>query len=149
MPTTTEPNRRSHRPRVNRAIVALACAALLLAAPAIPIPERLIVLPALLFGPGWALIQTLDVTVRMSRSWSLIVSMSLVVTVLATVVLNWLGSKLDTTSLGITLGVFTAALTLVGLRHREQASRKAQSRAQFGPSLDRTSDDPLSDTDRS
>jgi len=107
---------RAHAPVLSA--VALVCAVALVAAPAIPAPARLIVLPALLFVPGWSLLRALDRTGAWERSWSVVVPMSLAVTILAALGLDVVGLRLDATTLGITLGALTGLFVVLGLLRR-------------------------------
>lgn len=95
-------------------------AALLMCAPVLPGLSRLIVLPALLLAPGYALLRLLGLAAGM-RSISVAVPVSLVLAVCASLVLDVSGIRLSPLSLGLLLGVVTALL-LAGSYGRQVAA---------------------------
>jgi hypothetical protein len=82
-------------------------AILLTCAPVLPGLTRLIVLPALLLSPGYALLRVLGQATGL-RCLSIAVPLSLVLTVCASLLLDVGGVRLDAASLGIVLGAVTA-----------------------------------------
>ena len=84
-------------------------AVLLMCAPALPGFSRLIVLPALLLAPGYALLRLLGQAAG-PRSISVAVPVSLVLVVCASLVLDVTGIRLSPLSLGLLLGGVTALL---------------------------------------
>lgn len=101
------PERRS-RLQVERdpALVAIG-AVLLMCAAAFPGLARLVVLPALLLAPGYALLRLLGQTAYL-RSISVVIPVSLVLAVCASLVLDASGIRLGPLSLGSLLGAVTA-----------------------------------------
>jgi hypothetical protein len=93
-------------------LLALGCAVLLFAASAI----RLIILPALLFAPGWSLIYLLCGARVWTSPWSAVVPLSLVMTALVSLLLDVCGVRLDATTLGAALGALTSILVGLGAR---------------------------------
>lgn len=89
--------------------LAVAGAVLLLCAPALPGLSRLVVLPALLLAPGYALLRLLGQATGM-RSISVAVPVSLALIVCAALVLDVSGVRLGPLSLGLLLGALTALL---------------------------------------
>jgi len=81
-------------------------AVLLMCAPVFPGLSRLVVLPALLLAPGYALLRLLGQATSM-RSISVVVPVSLVLAVCASLVLDVTGIRLGPLSLGLLLGVVT------------------------------------------
>lgn len=118
MPTTTKPSGRPLGPaQVFRLrVCAMVCAILLALAPVLPPSARLIVLPALLFGPGWTLAYCLDMTRSWSRSVSAVAPLSLAITILISLVLDAIDVRLSSATLGLPLGVVTAVFLLAGMR---------------------------------
>jgi hypothetical protein len=103
----------------------IAGAVLLTYAPVFPGLSRLIVLPALLLAPGYALLRLLGPATG-TRSISMAVPVSLVLVVCASLVLDVSGIRLDPVSLGSLLGAVTA-LFLVGSYGRQLvAGRRRQ-----------------------
>lgn len=88
-------------------LIAAIGAILLTCAPVLPGLSRLIVLPALLLSPGYALLRLLGQATGL-RCLSIAVPLSLVLTVCASLVLDVSGVRLDAASLGILLGAVTA-----------------------------------------
>jgi O-antigen/teichoic acid export membrane protein len=86
-------------------------------APVLPGLSRLVVLPALLLAPGYALLRLLGQATGM-RSISVVVPVSLVLAVCASLVLDVSGIRLGPLSLGLLLGGVTA-LFLVGSYGRQ------------------------------
>ena len=89
--------------------LAIVGAVLLMCAPVLPGLSRLVVLPALLLAPGYALLRLLGQATGM-RSISLAVPVSLVLVVCASMVLDVTGIRLGPLSLGLLLGAVTALL---------------------------------------
>lgn len=92
-------------------------AALLMCAPVFPGLSRLVVLPALLLAPGYALLRLLGQAAG-ARSVSVAVPVSLVLAICASLVLNASGIRLAPLSLGLLLGAVTA-LFLAGSYSRQ------------------------------
>src|SRR5215831_18911536 len=88
-------------------LLALAGAVLLVCAPFLPGLSRLVVLPALLLAPGYALLRLLGQATGV-RSISVAVPVSLVFAVCASLVLDASGIRLGPLSLGLALGAVTA-----------------------------------------
>jgi len=84
-------------------------AVLLTCAPLLPGIWRLVVLPALLLAPGYALLRLLGQGTG-QRSISVAVPVSLVLAVCASLVLDVSGVRLGPLSLGLLLGAVTALL---------------------------------------
>jgi hypothetical protein len=95
-------------------------AVLLMCAPVLPGLSRLVVLPALLLAPGYALLRLLGQAAGM-RSISVAVPVSLVLAVCASLVLDVSGIRLSPLSLGLLLGMVTALL-LAGSYGRQVAA---------------------------
>ena len=100
--------------------LAIVGAVLLMCAPVLPGLSRLVVLPALLLAPGYALLRLLGQATGM-RSISLAVPVSLVLVVCASLVLDVSGIRLGPLSLGLLLGAVTA-LFLAGSYGRQLAA---------------------------
>ena len=98
-------------------LLAGAGAVLLMCAPLFPGLSRLVVLPALLLAPGYALLRLLGQAAGV-RSISKAVPVSLVLAVFASLVLDVSGIRLGPVSLGLLLGVVTA-LFLAGSYRRQ------------------------------
>jgi transposase InsO family protein len=98
-------------------LLALVGAVLLICAPALPGLSRLIVLPALLLAPGYALLRLLGQATG-PRSISVAVPVSLVLAVCVSLVLDVSGVRLGPLSLGSLLGVVTV-LFLAGSYGRQ------------------------------
>jgi hypothetical protein len=90
-------------------LLAAVGAVLLICAPALPGISRLVVLPALLLAPGYALLRLLGQAAG-RRSISVAVPVSLVLAVCASLVLDVSGIRLSPLSLGLALGAVTALL---------------------------------------
>jgi transposase InsO family protein len=88
-------------------LLAIGGAVLLICAPVFPGLSRLVVLPALLLAPGYALLRLLGRATG-TRSISLAVPVSLVLAICASLVLNASGVGLGPLSLGLLLGAITA-----------------------------------------
>jgi hypothetical protein len=101
-------------------LLALAGAALLMCAPVFPGLWRLVVLPALLLAPGYALLRLLG-QAEGQRSISLAVPVSLVLAVCASLVLDVSGIRLGPLPLGLLLGAVTV-LFLAGSYGRQLAA---------------------------
>jgi hypothetical protein len=110
-----------HRSRLRAArdpgLLAFVGAVLLLCAPALPGLSRLVVLPALLLAPGYALLRLLGQATG-PRSLSVAVPLSLVLAVCASLVLHLSGIRLGPLSLGLLIGGVTA-LFLAGSYGRQ------------------------------
>jgi O-antigen/teichoic acid export membrane protein len=100
-------------------LLAVAGAVLLMFAPVLPGPSRLVVLPALLLAPGYAFLRLLGQAAGM-RSISVAVPASLVLAVCASLVLDVSRIRIGPASLGLVLGVVTA-LFLAGSYRRQLA----------------------------
>ena len=111
MPTIDLPRGWRIRPQVARdpRLLAIVGAVLLLCAPVLPGLSRLVVLPALLLAPGYALLRLLGQAAG-PRSISVAVPASLVLAVCASLVLDVSGIRLSALSLGLLLGVVTTLL---------------------------------------
>lgn len=111
------------RPRLARdpGLLAFVGAILLLCAPVLPGLSRLVVLPALLLAPGYALLRLLGRATG-PRSISVAVPLSLVLAVCASLVLDVSGIRLGPVSLGLLLGAATALL-LAGSYGRQMVAR--------------------------
>lgn len=90
-------------------LLAFVGAVLLMCAPVFPGLSRLVVLPALLLAPGYALLRLLGQTTG-PRSISVVVPVSLVLAIFASLVLDAGGIRLGPLSLGYVLGAGTAVL---------------------------------------
>jgi hypothetical protein len=123
--------RTSPRAARDPGLLALAGAALLMCAPVLPGLSRLVVLPALLLAPGYALLRLLGQATG-PRSVSVAVPVSLVLTICASLVLYASGIRLGPLSLGLLLGAVTA-LFLAGSYGRQLAA--GQRRQQQGTPL--------------
>ena len=95
-------------------------AVLLMCAPVLPGLSRLVVLPALLLAPGYALLRLLGQATGI-RSISVAVPVSLVLAICASLALDVSGIRLGPASLGLLLGVVTA-LFLAGSYRRQLAA---------------------------
>ena len=104
----------------NPRFLAFAGAALLVCAPIFPGLSRLIVLPALLLAPGYALLRLLG-QASGQRAISVAVPVSLVLAVCASLLLDASGVRLGPVSLGLLLGAVTA-LFLAGSYWRQLAT---------------------------
>jgi len=91
--------------------LAIVGAVLLMCAPVLPGLSRLVVLPAVLLAPGYALLRVLGQAAGM-RSISVAVPVSLVLVVCASLVLDVSGIRLGPLSLGLLLGAVTALLVV-------------------------------------
>ena len=98
-------------------LLAVAGAVLLMCAPVLPGLSRLVVLPALLLAPGYALLRLLGQATG-PRSISVAVPVSLVLAVCASLVLHVSGIRLGPISLGLLLGAVTALLLAGSYRHQ-------------------------------
>jgi transposase InsO family protein len=108
------PRERRTRPTVARGpgLLAFAGAILLVCAPVLPGLSRLVVLPALLLAPGYALLNLLGRATG-PRSISVAVPVSLVLAICASLVLDVIGIRLGPLSLGSLLGAVTALLLAI------------------------------------
>lgn len=129
MPAMSD-ERRGWRSRLQVAqdpvLPAAAGAILLLCAPAFPGLSRLVVLPALLLAPGYALLRLVG-RAEGWRSVSLAVPVSLVLVICASLVLDAGGIRLEALSLGALLGAVTA-LFLAGSFARQLTAGRARRR---------------------
>ena len=126
-----------HWPRRLRAtrdpgLLAFVGAVLLPCAPLLPGLSRLVILPALLLAPGYALLRLLEQATG-PRSMSVAVPLSLVLAIGASLVLNVSGIRLGPASLGLLLGAVTALL-LAGSygRQRRDGRRRHDLAARLG-----------------
>lgn len=101
-------------------LLALVGAGLLLCAPVLPGISRLVVLPALLLAPGYALLRLLGQATGV-RSISVVVPVSIVLVVCASLVLDGIGIRLGPVPLGLLLGAVTV-LFLAGSYVRQPAA---------------------------
>ena len=115
-------------------LLAAVGAVLLVSAPLLPGLSRLVVLPALLLAPGYALLRLLGL-VSSIRSVSIAVPVSLVLAVCASLILDVTGIPLGPLSLGSLLGAVTA-LFLAG-SYRRQLVADPPPQHQRTPSGDR------------
>jgi UvrD-like helicase C-terminal domain len=88
-------------------LLAVVGAILLMCAPVLPGLSRLVVLPALLLAPGYALLRLLGQATG-PRSISVVVPVSLVIVICVSLVLDVSGIRLGPLSLGLALGAVTA-----------------------------------------
>ena len=102
-------------------------AVLLMCAPVLPGLSRLVVLPALLLAPGYALLRLLGQATG-ARSISVAVPVSLVLAICASLLLDVSGIRLSPLSLGLLLGVVTALLLLGSYRRQLAAGPLRQHR---------------------
>jgi hypothetical protein len=107
-------------------------AILLVCAPVLPGPSRLVVLPALL-APGYALLRMLGQEARW-RSVSMAVPASLTIIAGAALLLDVTGIALGAPSLGSLLGAFTT-LFLAGTYGRELVTGTRDRGREFEPSV--------------
>jgi hypothetical protein len=98
-------------------VLAAVGAVLLMCAPVLPGLSRLVVLPALLLAPGYALLRLLGQATGV-RSISVVVPVSIVLVVCASLVLDVVGIRLGPVPLGLLLGAVTA-LFLAGSYSRQ------------------------------
>jgi hypothetical protein len=108
-------------------LLAAVGAILLICAPVLPGLSRLVVLPALLLAPGYALLRLLGQATGI-RCISIAVPVSLVLTVCASLLLDVSGIRLDRASLGILLGAVTAVFLAWSYGHQLVARRLRQQR---------------------
>ena len=87
-------------------------AVLLICAPALPGLSRLVVLPALLLAPGYALAALLEQAAA-RRSIAVVLPASLVVIICSSLLLDVSGIRLGSLSLGLTLGGFAALAAII------------------------------------
>jgi hypothetical protein len=106
-------------------LLAFVGAVLLICAPALPGLSRLVVLPALLLAPGYALLRLLGQATG-PRSISVAVPVSLVLAVCASLVLNVTGVRLGPLSLWYVLGAVTAVLLAGSYCRRPAADPRGQ-----------------------
>jgi hypothetical protein len=117
-------------------LLAAVGAVLLISAPLLPGLSRLVVLPALLLAPGYALLRLLGQATGI-RSISVAVPVSLVLAVCASLVLDVCGIRLGPLSLGLLLGAVTALFVACSYRRQPAADPLRQHRRT--PSGDRES----------
>jgi ATP-dependent exoDNAse (exonuclease V) beta subunit len=130
MPTVIDvPRGWRARPQVARdpGLLAVVGAALLMCASVLPGLSRLVVLPALLLAPGYALLRLLGQATG-PRSISVAVPVSLVLAVCASLVLDVSGIRLGPLSLGLVLGAVTALFVAGSYGRRLVASPHRQRR---------------------
>jgi hypothetical protein len=106
-------------------------AALLVCAAVLPGPARLVVLPALLLAPGYALLRLLGLATG-TRAISIAVPVSLALAVCAALILDVSGIRLGTGSLGLLLGGITALFLALSYRRQIAAWAELHWRAQPG-----------------
>lgn len=117
---STGPQRRHTRPQAAGDPRLLAVGAvLLMCAPVFPGLSRLVVLPALLLAPGYALLRLLGQAADRG-SIAIAIPASLVLVIIASLFLDVSGIPLGPISLGLTLGALTA-LFLAGSYARQLA----------------------------
>ena len=102
-------------------LLAAVGAVLLISAPLLPGLSRLVVLPALLLAPGYALLRLLGQVSGIRSVVSIAVPVSLVLAVCASLILDVTGIRLGPLSLGLLLGTVTA-LFLAGSYRRQPAA---------------------------
>jgi transposase InsO family protein len=124
--TDVQTRRRTSQQLVRDPVFLAFCGAVLLvSAPVLPGPSRLVVLPALLLAPGYALLRLLGHAAG-TASISVAVPVSLVLAISASLVLNVSGIRLDALSLGSLLGAVTA-LFLAGSYGRRRIAEPPRS----------------------
>lgn len=96
-------------------------AVLLMCAPVLPGLSRLVVMPALLLAPGYALLRLLGQAAD-RRSIAIAVPASLVLVILASLILDVTGVPLGPRSLGLMLGAVTAVFLAGSYAHRVVAA---------------------------
>lgn len=106
-------------------------AVLLLCAPVLPGLSRLVVLPALLLAPGYALLRLVG-QANGRRSLSVAVPLSLVLAVCASLVLNVGGIRLGPLSLGLLIGGISV-LFLAGSYVRQLRARPLEQHGRTPP----------------
>jgi hypothetical protein len=116
-------------------------AVLLMCAPLLPGPARLVVLPALLLAPGYAFLRLLGRAVDM-RSISLAVPVSIVLIVCASLILDVSHVRLGPVSLGLLLGALTALFVLWSYGRQMIADRTGSHRRQPPDDWDLVQRDP-------
>lgn len=109
----------------NPGVLAFAGAILLICAPVLPGLSRLVVLPALLLAPGYALLRLLGQATG-PRSMSVAVPVSLVLAVCASLLLHVSGVRLGPLSLGSLLGGVTVLLLTCSYGHQLLAGPRGQ-----------------------
>ena len=114
-------------------LLAVVGAVLLMCAPVLPGLSRLVVLPALLLAPGYALLRLLGQATGL-RSISVAVPVSLVLAVCASLVLDVSGIRLGPLSLGLLLGAVTA-LFLAGSYGRQLAADPLRQHRRTPPAI--------------
>ncbi len=112
-------------------ILAIVGAVLLMCAPVLPGLSRLVVLPALLLAPGYALLRLLGQATG-ARSISVAVPVSLVLAICASLLLDVSGIRLGPVSLGLLLGAITAVF-LAGSYGRQVVSGPLRLRRRSPP----------------
>ena len=122
---------RQHEARDAGLLLAALGALLLICAPFLPGLSRLVVLPALLLAPGYALLRLLGQATGV-RCISVAVPTSLVLTVCAALVLDVSGIRLDRASLGTLLGAVTAVF-LAGSYGRQLLTRPRRQHGTTSP----------------
>jgi len=115
-------------------------AVLLTFAPVLPGPSRLVVLPALLLAPGYALLRLLGQAAD-KRSVAIAVPASLVLVILASLVLDVTGVPLGPRSLGLMLGAATAVFLVGSYASRVVAALPGRRRETPRPEAARPSAD--------
>jgi hypothetical protein len=114
-------------------------AVLLMCAPALPGLSRLVVLPALVLAPGYALLRLLGQAPD-RRSIAIAVPASLILVILASLCLDVSGIPLGSLSLGLTLGAATALF--LAASHGRQLAAGAWLRRKAARRLGAVHDNP-------
>ncbi len=112
-------------------LLAFAGAALLVFAPVLPGLFRLVVLPALLLAPGYALLRLLGRATG-PQSVSVAVPVSLVLVICASLILDVSGIGLGPLSLGLLLGAITALLLACSYGREHATGRRQHQRTPLG-----------------
>jgi hypothetical protein len=107
-------------------------AVLLVCAPVLPGLSRVVVLPALLLAPGYALLRLLGQAAD-RRSVAIAVPASLVLVMLASLILDVTGVPLGPRSLGLMLGAATAVFLAGSYARQMVAARPGRRRETLGP----------------
>jgi hypothetical protein len=118
--------------------ILIAGALLLLCAPVLPSPARIIVLPALLLAPGYSLLRLIGHGAGDLPGISLAIPFSLVVVICVSLLLDVAGIRLGASSLGPALGALTALLLASSYGRRalppRRGNRKVSTQTQPSPS---------------
>jgi len=128
-------------------LLGFAGALLLLCAPVFPGLSRLVVLPALLLAPGYALLRLLGRAAG-TRTISVAVPVSLVLAICASMLLDVSGVRLGPLSLGLLLGAITALFLACSYGRQVIAGPRRWSRHdRLAPAPARRGDDARGDLD--